>query len=304
MLRIQEYVPLAPLTTFKIGGSARYFAAIKTEDDLRESLAWARDRGLRFFVLAGKSNVLVPDEGLDGLVISVATDVFSFTDTELAADSGCVLLSLIIAASEKGLGGWEKLAGIPGTLGGAVRGNAGAFGSEIKDVVTKVRALHAETGEIREFVNSECTFSYRYSFFKIHPEWIIMRVSIQLNLVDTEKSTQLIKETISEREKRHIQNVQAAGSYFMNPVAPRNIADMFEKEKNTKARGGRVPAGWLIEKSGMKGARVGDAVASPLHPNYLVNAGSATAQDVLALAHNIKSAVKEKFDITLQEEAV
>ena len=304
MLRIQENIPLAPLTTFKIGGSARYFVAIKTEDDLRESLAWARDRGLRFFVLAGKSNVLVPDKGLDGLVISVAGDAFSFMGTELAADSGCVLLNLIIAASEKGLGGWEKLAGIPGTLGGAVRGNAGAFGPEIKDFVVSVRALDSNTGEMSDFANPSCDFSYRHSFFKDHPEWIIMRVSIKLNLVDTEKSTLLIQETIAEREKRHIQNVQAAGSYFMNPVAPRSIVDMFEKEKNTKAREGRVPAGWLIEKSDMKGARVGDAVSSSLHPNYLVNVGSATAQDVLSLAEKIKSAVKEKFDITLQEEAV
>ncbi len=114
----------------------------------------------------------------------------------------------------------------------------------------------------------------------------------------------LIEETIRERERRHIQNVRAAGSYFMNPVAPAHIRELFETEKNTTSREGRVPAGWLIEKAGMKGARVGGAVASEQHVNYLKNDGNATAKDVKELARRIKEAVRERFDISLQEEAV
>lgn len=304
MLQIQENIPLAPLTTFKIGGPARYFASIKTEDEIREALAWARERGARAVVLAGKSNVLVPDEGLDALVISIASDEFMFTGTELVADSGRVLSSLITAAGEKGMGGWEKLAGIPGTIGGAVRGNAGAFGSEIKDFVTSVRALNSETDEIKNFTYRDCCFSYRHSFFKDHPEWIITRVTLHLGEVKPSDSLRLSEETIAEREKRHIQNVRAAGSYFMNPIVPPEVQATFEREKGAPARHGRVPAGWLIEKSGMKGARVGGSVASIQHPNYLMNAGSATAKDVRLLAENIKSAVKKKFGIELQEEAV
>jgi len=304
MLAVKENVPLAPLTTFGIGGPARFFVDVKTDDEIREALLWARNRNLKAVVLAGGSNVLAPDEGLDALVIHIVSNAHSFAGDELAADAGCNLLELIREASQKGLGGWEKLGGIPGTIGGAVRGNAGAFGPEIKDFVLKVHALDTEKGEIREFENIACDFSYRNSFFKQNPEWIILRAYLKLEKVDPARSEALVSKTISEREKRHIQNVRAAGSFFVNPVASKEIQELFEQEKGVQSREGRVPAGWLIEKVGLKGARVGDAVASEQHPNYLKNDGNATANDVLELAAKIKTAVNEKFSIELHEEAV
>ena len=302
-MKIQENVPLGSHTTFEIGGKARYYATVRTEDEIREAVAWARERKTRFVVLAGGSNVLLPDEGLDALVVCVESDDVSFLGNALEAEAGCNLAQLIHHASERGLGGWEKLAGIPGTLGGAVRGNAGAFGPEIKDFVVKVRALDTETGKTREFTNAACEFSYRQSFFKRHPEWIITRVLLELEPADPAESAELIERTIAEREKRHIQNVRAAGSYFVNPVAPKDIRNMFEKEKGVKSREGRVPAGWLIEKVGLKGARVGGAVASEQHPNYLKNDGNATAEDVRTLAKMIQNAVRKQFGIELEEEA-
>jgi len=248
--------------------------------------------------------VLIPDKGLDALVIRVVGDDHTIGGNLLDANPGCNLLSLIRALGEKGLGRWEKLAGIPGSIGGAVRGNAGAFGSEIKDFLERVRAFNIETGEEREFGNAECEFAYRDSFFKKNPEWIVTRVFIRLQTIDGSESKRLADETVAERERRHIQNVRAAGSFFMNPVAPDRVVLMFEKEKQVKSRGGRVPAGWLIEKSGMKGASVGDAQASLQHPNYIVNNGNATASDVLTLADNIKRKVREQLEIELQEEAV
>ena len=224
---IKENVPLAPLTTFKIGGSARYFVDVRTEEEIRGALQWAKEKNIRFVVLAGKSNVLVPDEGIDALVIHIVEGSWSFNDGLLSADAGCNLLTLIRGASEQGMSGWEKLAGIPGTLGGAVRGNAGAFGPEIKDFVIKIHVLHTETGEIREFGNFQCEFSYRMSHFKLHPEWIIIRVWLKLEKVDPKASERLIDETIKEREKRHIQNVQAAGSFFVNPVVPKEKQKKF-----------------------------------------------------------------------------
>ena len=302
-IQIQHDVPLAPLTTFKIGGNAKYFVPVRSDEDLREALEWARAQNVRSIILAGGSNVLVADGGFDGVVMHIESDSFSFAGRELAADAGCNLLSLIRAASDKGLGGWEKLAGIPGTIGGAIRGNAGAFGSEIRDFAQKVRAMNVETGETREFTNAECAFAYRRSFFKHHPEWIITHVYIRLSKTTPSESIRLINETITEREMRHLQNVQAAGSFFMNPRAPRHVQEMFEQEKNTTAREGRVPAGWLIEKAGMKGAKVGDAMASLQHPNYIVNTGNATADDVRKLAMDIKIAVHTQFGVTLTEEA-
>jgi len=303
MRTVQENVPLAPLTTFGIGGQAQYLVDVKNEEEVREALVWAKKKSLRFVILAGKSNVLVPDEGLEALVVHLVEGDFSLESTNLTADAGCNLLKLIRECSGQGIGGWEKMAGIPGTIGGAVRGNAGAFGPEIRDFATSVRALNTKTGEVRVFENKECDFSYRHSFFKDHPEWIITRVHLALKSVEPSGSKRLIEETIAEREKRHIQNVRAAGSFFVNPVVSREMQEIFEKEKGMKSREGRVPAGWLIEKVGMKGARVGDAVASEQHPNYLKNDGEARAVDVLALAEKIKAAVREKFGIGLKEEA-
>src|SRR3989338_642143 len=303
-LDIQENVPLAPMTTFKIGGPARYFAVVRSESEIREALEWVKIKKIPHIVWAGGSNILVPDEGIEALVMCIENQDLSFFKNTLEADAGCNLLSLIRTASEKGLGGWEKLSGIPGTLGGAIRGNAGAFGPEIKDFVQKVRAFNTGTGDIREFDNAECEFVYRNSFFKRNPEWIVMRVLIELENADPTDSADLIARTIAEREKRHIQNVRAAGSFFVNPVVSKEIQAMFEKEKGLHSREGRVPAGWLIEKVGMKGARVGDAVASEQHPNYIKNDGKATAKDVLTLARQIKDAVRASFSIDLKEEAV
>lgn len=303
MQEVQEGVPLAPLTTFQIGGTARYLVDVRSESDVREAIQWARDRKLRSVLLAGGSNVLVPDTGLDALVIHFVGNLYSSENGILDAWAGTNLLFAIQTLGNQGFGGWEKLAGIPGSIGGAVRGNAGAFGPEIKDFVTNVRALNTISGEIKYFGREECDFSYRYSHFKTHPEWIILRVKIRLQAVESIESKRLADETIAEREKRHLQNVSAAGSFFMNPVASKHLVELFEKEKNARSREGRVPAGWLIEKAGMKGATVGGAIASLQHPNYIVNQGNATEQDVRNLAAHIKQEVLNKFGVELQEEA-
>src|SRR3989344_1335286 len=276
-MNVGENVPLAPLTTFEIGGSAKYMVKARKDDDIHEAIQWAKDKGVRLVVLAGGSNVLVPDGGLDALVVRLVGNLYSVSDGTVDAWAGTNLLELIRALGAQGDGGWEELAGIPGTIGGAIRGNAGAFGPEIKDFVTSVRALNAKTSDVRDFTNAECDFSYRHSFFKDHPEWIILRVQVRLAQADSAVLKSLAEETIAERERRHLQNVRAAGSFFMNPKAPRDIIAMFEKEKQTKSREGRVPAGWLIEKAGMKGASAGGAIAPLQHPNYIVNQRGATS---------------------------
>ena len=304
MLKIKENIPLAPLTTFEIGGTARYMTEARKDDDIREATRWAKEKNVRLVVLAGGSNVLVPDEGLDALVVRLVGNLYSVSDGVVDAWAGTNLLVLVRALGAQGYGGWEKLAGIPGTIGGAVRGNAGAFGPEIKDFVERVRALNIKTSEVRDFNNEECSFEYRESFFKNDPEWIITQIFLKLLPVVPDESKKIAEETIREREKRHIQNVCAAGSYFKNPIAPYDVVDMFEREKGLTSRGGRVPAGWLIERAGMKGAAVGDAQSSSQHPNYIVNNGRATAEQVRTLAEKIRESVMMQFKIRLEEEAV
>ena len=133
-LKIQENVPLAPLTTFNIGGPARYFAELESEQDITDAASLAEEREVPLIILSGGSNVLVPDEGLNAFVAIISLKDCKLNGNVLEAGSGCNLLSLIRYAAQAGLGGWEKLAGIPGTICGAIRGNAGAFGTEIKDL--------------------------------------------------------------------------------------------------------------------------------------------------------------------------
>jgi UDP-N-acetylmuramate dehydrogenase len=304
MQQVQEHISLAGKTTFQIGGEARYYVECATEAELSEALAWSRTHGVRYAIIGGGSNVLASDDGFEGLVIHIASQDIKVAGELITIAAGRNLLQTIRDCAAQGLGGWEKLAGIPGTVGGAARGNAGAFGSEMQDFVVSVRALDAETGMTREFDAAECRFGYRESYFKRNPGWIITRVSCELRRADPAKSARVIAATITEREKRHLQDVRAAGSYFMNPVAPAAIVDMFESEKGVRSREGRVPAGWLIEKAGFKGAMFGGARASFQHPNYLVNeSGTATAAEVRELAETIKEAVREQFGVELQEEA-
>lgn len=303
-MRIRQLVPLSPLTTFAIGGPAQYFVDSHTEEDVREALAWARERDFHAHVIAGGSNIVVPDMGLGGLTMRIASHDFDFSNTVVRAQAGCNLLHLIRMAGDEGLCGWERMAGIPGTIGGAVRGNAGAFGTEIRDVLLFARALNRDTGEVLEFSNAECQFAYRSSFFKKHPEWIILDVLVQLAPGKREDILEDIEAVIAERERRHIQNVKAAGSFFMNPVAPEELRAQFEADKGVASREGRVPAGWLIDRAGLKGYRVGDAEVSMQQANYIRNVGEAKAADVLKVARQVKLKVREAFHVELQEEAV
>jgi UDP-N-acetylmuramate dehydrogenase len=304
MAQIQHKIALAPHTTFGIGGAAEFFVDAKSEGDIREALLWAREQRVPIFVMGGGSNLLVPDEGVEALVMRVANQQWSVAGEEVTAEAGCILDSLIRATGLMKLGGLEKMAGIPGTLGGAIRGNAGAFGTEIKDAIITVRVLDINTLTIRDMPASECHFTYRNSMFKSHPELLILSAKLRLRQGDPRRIATDIDETIAERERRHIQNVRAAGSYFMNPVAKDDVRHLFEAEKGVSSREGRVPAGWLIEKAGGKGLRIGDAQSSEQHADYIVNQGHATAKDVRTLASSIKALVQEKFGIELKEEAV
>jgi UDP-N-acetylmuramate dehydrogenase len=255
-------------------------------------------------VLAGGSNLLIGDDVFEGLVVKMNLRKLEIDADEgkVVVGAGCNLLEVIGQTAEAGLAGWEAMAGIPGTIGGAVRGNAGAFGTEMVDVVTSVAALDSQTGEVREFVQNECGFEYRNSFFKQNSQWIILSAVIVLEAIDAIAAKEKIAQTIAEREKRHLQDVAAAGSFFANPVVPEELQKQFEREKGAKCRGGRVPAGWLIEKVGLRGKRIGGAQSSQQHPNYIINTGSATAEHVIMLSSHIKQRVRNQFGVQLHEE--
>jgi UDP-N-acetylmuramate dehydrogenase len=304
MIHIQENIPLAPFTTFKIGGKARYFTEASTPGQITAALEWAEEKNAPAFMLSGGSNVLFADAGYPGLVIRLAEGGWQFTEAGFVASGAVNLGEMIEASLEKGLGGMERMSGIPGSLGGALRGNAGAFGAEIKDVVTRVKALHQKTGLLKDFTNQECAFGYRTSYFKQNPEWVVVEVAIALTPGgDAKELLRIAKETRDKREAKHPQSAKCAGSFFMNPlVKNEKLLEEFTDETGTSSKNGRLPAGWLINHCGLRGKKIGGAQISKQHPNYLVNTGSATADDVLMLASFVKTRVRNELGVQLKEE--
>ena len=303
-MEIQENVPLAPLTTFQIGGNARYFIEVKNADDLGAALSYAETRKLPYFILAGGSNVLVADTGYDGVVIKMSfdrRDVDTKTQ-EVTAEAGCSLMETILDATKYGFIGMGGMYGIPGTVGGAVRGNAGAFGVEVVDVLKQVTALNVDTREIKTFENSDCGLGYRTSIFKKSKEWIILSATFKFKQGTPEEAGAEAEEVLGQRNTRQIQDIRSAGSFFMNPKVSNDIQEVFKEEKGSEAREGRVPAGWLIEKAGFKGACEGNVCTGERSANYVINKGGASATNVRVLTQNIQNTVRDKLDVELQEE--
>ena len=313
MLNIQENIPLAPYTTFKIGGPARFFCEAKSEEEILEALEFAQEKKLPFFVLGGGSNVLVSDKGFDGLVIKISKfpptgdhpQGDKIKDTKIDCDAGCSLSKIVSESVKAGLTGLEWAAGIPGTVGGAVRGNAGAYGGTMADSVKSVRAL-----EISNFKNEDCGFDYRDSIFKHNQNFIILSVELKLKKGDKAESEKKIKEILAKRKEKQPMEFPSPGSFFKNPrliggqavVKNKDLIKQFETDTGQKIRDDKIPAPWIIEEAGLKGKKIGGAMVSEKHANFIVNTGNATAENVIMLAAIIKTKVRNKFGIQLQEE--
>jgi len=305
MLEIKKDISLSQYTTFKIGGPAQFFAAVKNINELKEALDYAKNNNLPFFILGGGSNVLASDKGYEGLVIKMESQKITVDKAQMviSAEAGCQLSKIINESVANNLSGLEWAAGIPGTLGGAIRGNAGAYGGEMSGIVLEVKALNKDTLETKIFNQAECNFSYRQSVFKEDNQFIILSASLKLKSGDKAKSQARIKEIIQERSIKQPKGLGSAGSFFVNPVVEQiDLIKEFEKEKGIRNKNGKLPAGWLIEKAGLKGKKIGSAMISDVHPNYFVNTGRAKADEIEILVSLVKQQVRDKFGVELQEE--
>ena len=305
MISFREHIDLHPYTTFRVGGKARYFFEVKSETDLLEALRLAREQVMSVFVLGGGSNILFSDRGFDGLVLKMENrEISNRGDGSIFVEAGVALHTVVERAREWGYGGMERLAGIPGTMGGAIRGNAGAFGAETAQGVSSVHALDRGTLEVREYSKEQCEFGYRQSFFKTHPEHILLSAELQLTPgSDPEALETVIRETIDTREKKHPQRILCAGSFFMNPVViDPALRKEFERDTGMPAKDDKLPAGWIIDHVGLRGKEIGGAKVSDIHPNYLINTGHATAESILILASLIKQRVRTELGVRLREE--
>jgi len=253
-MKLQKNVLLRNHTTFRIGGRARYFFGAKTKKELVGAINFAKKMKLPFFILGGGSNLLVSDKGYRGVVIKFGRS-----------------LSLYVS---KGL---DWAAGIPGTIEGAVYGNAGAFGKSMENAVKTVEVFDTKNGKIRIFKNKDCRFGYRNSIFKKKKNLVILSVEIKLGKSNPKK----IKEYLDYR-KQHHPRLPSAGSIFKNV--------------------GEIPAAILIHQAGLTGKKIGQTQISEKHSNFIVNLGNAKAQDVKKLISFVKKSVKKKFMVVLKEE--
>lgn len=304
MIDIQQNVQLAPFTTFGIGGPARFLARVKSLPELREALLFARGHRLPFGILGGGSNLLISDAGFEGVAIRLELEEVLVSGDQLTAQAGVDLNALVQQSAELGLGGLEPLAGIPGLVGGALRGNAGAYGSCIGELTESVQALQAETLELLAINRQQCCFDYRSSRFKKDPRLIVVSARLALSAGNPAEIRRKAEETIAKRTAKHLQCEKSVGSFFMNPlVTDQALIRRFETEQKVSCRNSRIPAGWLIDQAGLRNTRVGAAMVSALHANYLVNTGGASATEVIALAQLIKTRVQAATGVQLQDEA-
>ncbi len=291
-------------TTFKIGGPAEYFLFARKRRDLLRAIRIAKKLKLPVFVLGGGSNLLVSDNGIKGLVVKLQNKepIILKRRNIIQTPAGIQLGKVVQFSIDKSLQGLEWSGGLPGTFGGAIRGNAGAFGGEIKDSILTVEALDNKL-RLRKLSNEQCRFSYRSSIFK-EKNWAV--ISAELKLVKGIKKNlkNIANSHIEYRKEKHPLEYPNAGSIFKN-VDFRKVTLKIQKlflDKVKKDPFLIIPSAWFIIGAGLAGKKIGQAQISKKHSNYIVNLGGAKAKDVLKLVELIKKKVKNKYNIELEIE--
>ncbi|HEX4998869.1 MAG TPA: UDP-N-acetylmuramate dehydrogenase [Terriglobia bacterium] len=339
-LDIQEHVPLAPLTTFGVGGPARYFTSAGAAADVIDALDFAATRSLPVFVLGGGSNIVLADRGFPGLVLKVATAGLSIESSDghaiLRAGAGEEWDRVVSLAVERNLAGIECLSGIPGSAGGTPVQNVGAYGQEISETLVSVEVLDRETQTVRDLPRAECGFSYRTSIFNstLPDRYIVLAVRYALTPagpaatrypeigrrfegLDHPPTLAEVRSVV--REARASKGMlltpgdadcRSAGSFFKNPVVDEDTFKALEAAASKTPPRYPAPAGkvktsaaWLIEQAGFpKGFSRGAAAISRKHTLAIINPGNATASDIVALAREIRSKVEDRFGVKLAPE--
>jgi UDP-N-acetylmuramate dehydrogenase len=315
-VRLNE--PLGKHATCKIGGPANYFVTVSTTPLLIELLSFLDSEGVPYTILGGGSNVLPSDDLFEGVVIHVATQGFRIEGTTIIADAGVLTAKAAHESVKAGLTGFEWGVGVPGTLGGAVRGNAGAMGKEMKDDVLKIVVY--QDGEVVEMMNDACGFGYRTSMLK-ETKAVVLEVWLHTEKATSAEGMKKALEVLAYRQKTQPKGVASSGCVFKNVAIGDHDIPQEDAKKHRAAllthfdkdnekvqsflRLGKISAGWLIEQAGLKALRMGTVEVSPVHGNFIVSSGgNARASDVRALVTHIKDAVFAQYGIALEEEIV
>lgn len=294
---VKTNVPLFKFTTFRIGGPAQFLAEVTETKKLAELLNFLSGEGIDYLILGGGSNILLPDEGIEGVVIKIKCQAIRVTGETIFAEAGAPLGAVVNEAAKSGLAGMEWAAGLPGTVGGAVRGNAGAMGGNIATVLKKAEVWHS--GEVSAITAAECLFEYRDSIFKREP-MVILGAHFKLAPGESKKSLAAMQEILKKRVGRY-PPYPSAGSFFKN-VKMENWKQDTDDLPQDFIENGRVSAGWLADKAGLKGFSVGGAMVSSEHGNFLINYQNATQADILSVVEEVKKRVYNMFGVELEEE--
>lgn len=335
-MNILENYPLAPLTTFCIGGEARFFVEVKSREELKEAVAFAREKGLAVFILGGGSNVLIPDRGFKGLVVRMAIRGVSFEDegeyVRLTAEAGEIWDDIVHASVEQNLWGMENLSGIPGTVGGAVVQNIGAYGAALSQTLFTADVFDTHTGSVRILSREECAFGYRESIFKKEAgRYVVLRASFSLSKkpipdISYKDLTQrfegmvptlpAVRDAVLEIRRNKFPDLSAegtAGSFFKNPVLSGSAAEALAMRfpglplfALPESSGKKVPIAWLLDWQhgvlDMRGARVGGARLFEKQPLVIAAARNTSSNDVAALAMLVREKIKNACGIEIENE--
>jgi len=298
-------VSLREFSNFRIGGPAKDFVRADTPEDLKEAISIARGLDMPIFVLGGGTNVLINDDGYSGLVLQPAFYGVSVDGKHVTVGAGVPMPDLVSVAISRGLAGLEWAGGLPGSVGGAVFGNAGAFGGEIKDSLLEVLTFDLDTFELHTRSNKECELTYRTSAFKTGKlNEIILQATFLLKPGDKRQLLDIANKRIEYRKERHPLEYPNIGSIFKN-VAVDSLSNEIINSHQWDIKTDPfpvIPAAYLIANANLKGTSIGGAEVSKKHPNFIVNVMDARAHDVLELIKIVKDKVFDRFEIALEEE--
>lgn len=291
-------------TTIRIGGRAKFFCIVKSKLELVTAIEWARIQKMMWCVVGEGSNLVVSDRGYPGLIIQNEIKKFNRDGKVVTIGAGNNLFETIFRLNRLGLAGMERMAGIPGTVGGAIYGCAGAYGQELKDALVKVRFFDGKN--FRVFTNKQCQFGYRESIFKKRKEWTITEVELRLKPAKSSKLLAISREIINLRKKKYHPGLNCPGSFFKNvrlvDLGPVALKKLLKKIDRTEIKYGKLPTGYLLEQVGAKGMKQGSIKVAKHHANLIYNSNGGKGRDVVFLAAKLKALVKKKFGIIIEEE--
>ena len=305
IIKTRRNYPLKKLTTMKIGGPAKYFFIAKNENDLISAIDWAKKNKVKWYIIGDGSNLVPSDSGFNGLIIKNEIESFTKTGNKVFVGTGNNLLESISILNAFGLKGMEKMAGIPGTVGGAIYGSAGAYGQEIKDCLTKMKIYNGK--KTQWLSKKQCRFGYRESIFKNKKDWVILAAEFKFKRANPYELQKTSREIIKTREKKYWPGLLCPGSFFKNIVINNvrlvSLRRQFLKKINkAKINHDKVPTGYLLEEVGAKGMRIGGIRVVGHHGNLIYNSGKGKSSEIAKLAKILKQKVKNKFGISLEEE--